>query len=264
MTIVITNTPTTNDSLPTILFDNKFAFGALTASSELDDYAKENVRDEGTTKQWKPSSLPAWIKNDYGSSVAVDAVAIVGHTCGTSGNTLVIESSPDDSVWTTRATVIPTDNSTILALFTSVTARYWRVSISGGTAPFLGVVIVGPRFNFPAGVMAPYTPAWLARDYELLTSTTIGGQFIGNRVLRQGGSTKIDLVAVSRSFGENDILPFMLHYNIGKAFVWAAGPSIFDKDVAYVWRKENSLIAPTFDRDGIWMSVGMEVYIYGE
>jgi hypothetical protein len=149
-------------------------------------------------------------------------------------------------------------------LFTATSARYWRVSISGGTAPYISVIFVGPRFNFPAGVMPPYAPAWLSRDYELLTANTIGGQFIGNRVLRQGGSTVINLVAVSRAFGESTLLPFRDHYNTGKAFVWASGPSIFTKDVAYVWRKENSIMTPTFDQDGIWMRVGMEVYIYGE
>jgi hypothetical protein len=265
MTIELVNTPTAADSLPTILYDNKFAVGTLTASSEATDYPKENVRDEGTVKQWQPTSLPANIKNDYGSATAVDCAAIIAHDLGSKGCTVLVESSTDDISYTTRATIVPTDNSTILALFTSVMARYWRISITGaGDEPFIGVIMVGERFNFPGGVKAPYTPAWLARDYELLTANTIGGQFIGNRVFRQGGSTKIDLVSVSRSFGENDILPFMLHYNIGKAFVWAAGPAVFDKDVAYVWRKENAILAPVFDNDGNWMAVGMEVYIYGE
>jgi hypothetical protein len=71
-------------------------------------------------------------------------------------------------------------------------------------------------------------------------------------------------VSFSRTFGEVDLLPFMLHYNTGKAFVWVAGPSTFTKDVGYLWRKENSIMTPTFDQNGSWMSVGMEVYIYGE
>ena len=265
MTIQIVNTPTSADSLPTILYDNKFAVGTLTASSEAVNYPKENVKDEGTVKQWSPTSLPATITNDYGVATAVDCVAIIAHDLGSKGDTVLIQSSTDNITYTTRATIVPTDNSTILALFTSVSARYWRVRITGaGAMPFVGVIMMGVRFNFPGGVKAPYTPAWLARDYELLTSNTIGGQFMGNKVFRQGGSTKIDLVSVSRSFGENNILPFMLHYNLGKAFVWASSPAVFTKDVAYVWRKENAILAPTFDSDGSWMAVGMEVFIYGE
>lgn len=264
MTIDIENTPTVTDSLPTILWNNIFASGTLTASSEATGYPKENAVSEATYNAWKPNSLPAQLTVDYGTAVAVDSAAIVAHNCGTSGNTILVQSSTDNTTWTTRATIVPTDNTTILALFNSVSARYWRFNISGGTAPFIGVAMAGARFNFPAGVIAPYTPVWLSQKYELLTATTIGGQFLGNRVLRQGGQTTINLVAVDRTFGESTILPFREHYNSGKAFVWAAGPSIFSKDVGYVWRTEGSLLAPTYDETGVFMSVGMEVYSYGE
>jgi hypothetical protein len=92
----------------------------------------------------------------------------------------------------------------------------------------------------------------------------MGGQFLGNRVLRQGAKAAINLVSFDRTFGESTILPFREHYNSGKAFVWAAGPSVFTKDVGYVWREPNSIMAPRFDENGSWMSVGMEVMAYGE
>lgn len=264
MTIRIENSPTATDSLPTILWNNIFASGTLSASSEATGYPKENAISEATYSAWQPSSLPAQLTVDYGSPVAVDSAALVAHNCGTSGNTTLVESSTDNSTWTTRATITPTDDTTILALFTSVTARYWRFNFSGGTAPFVGVAMAGARFNFPAGVMPPYTPVWLSQRYELLTATTLGGQFLGNRVLRQGGQTSINLVSVDRTFGESTVLPFREHFNSGKAFVWAAGPSVFDKDVGYVWRTEGSLLAPTYDESGVLMSVNMEVYSYGE
>jgi hypothetical protein len=136
--------------------------------------------------------------------------------------------------------------------------------ITNGTVPNIGIAMAGARLSFPAGVKPPYTPLWMAQTYQLLTSTTVGGQFLGNRVIRQGGSTQINLVAVSRSFGETTLTGFRTHYNLGKAFVFAAGPSVFTNDVGYCWRKENSLLAPTFDNNGIWMSVGMDVYAYGD
>lgn len=264
MTIVITNTPTSQDSLPTILWDNIFASGTLTASSAAVDYPKENAVSEATYNAWKPSSLPAQLTIDKGTAVSVDCAALVAHNCGTSGNTVLVQSSTDNITWTTRATIVPTDDTTILALFTAVSARYWRFNFSGGVAPVIGVAMAGARFNFPAGVVSPYKPVWLSQAYELLTATTLGGQFLGNRVLRQGGQTSINLVAVDRTFGETTILPFREHFNSGKAFVWAAGPSVFSKDVGYVWRTEGSTLAPTFDATGVFMSVGMEVYAYGE
>lgn len=444
MTIDIENAPTSADSLPTILWNNIFASGTLSASSEATGYPKENAISEATYNAWQPTTLPATLTVDYGAPVSVDSSALVAHDCGTKNNTIQFQSSTDNVNWTTRSTVSPLDDTTILTLFPSASARYWRMSFTarnmfqyteqfnnaywlktrttatadtttapdntltadsiiedtststhlvsrsisyvagetytmsfyakpigarniridfpsaafGGTSagffditngtvisttgsvvaaisnagngwyrcsitktattttsaanniyvvsgttttsytgdgvsgfylwgsqlelgsqpttyvkvdatsttnrPFVGVAMAGARFNFPAGVLPPYTPVWLSQTYELLTATTIGGQFLGNRVLRQGGKTTINLVAVERSFGESTILPFREHYNTGKAFVWAAGPSVFTKDVGYVWRTENSVLAPTYDDSGTFMSVGMEVYAYGE
>ena len=266
MTIVIDNTPTNNDSLPTVLFQNILASGTLTASSETSGYPKENVLDESTVKYWRPTTLPATLTLDAGSAVSADAFGVVAHDLFTAGCSIEVQTSPNGTTWTSVTdTITPTDNKTILQLFTSVSSRYWRIRITGAsTDPNIGVLFLGQRFNFPAGVKAPYTPVWLSQQFELLTSTTLGGQFLGNRVLRQGGRTAINLVSFERDFAENDLTAFRDHYNSGKAFIWAAGPSLFDKDVGYVWRTEGSVMAPTFDENGSWMSVSMEVNVYGE
>ena len=266
MTIIITNTPTSNDSLPTVLFKNVFASGILSASSEATGYPKENILDESTVKYWQPTSRPATISVDYGTTTTVDALAVVAHNLWTCGCSVRLQTSTDGVTFTDAlAVVTPTDNTTILQLFTPITSRYFRVRITGGTAnPSIGCILLGSRFTFPAGVKAPYTPVWLSQQYELLTSTTLGGQFLGNKVLRQGGRTTINLVSFERTFAESSLLPFREHYNSGKAFIWAAGPSVFSKDLGYVWRTDSSIMAPTFDENGSWMSVAMEVNAYGE
>jgi F5/8 type C domain len=264
MTILIQNAPTAQDQLPTIIYNNFFSLGTLSATTEAASFPKENAASENTNKSWQPTAIPANLVVDMGSAVAADSFAIVAHNCGTNGNTILLQTSPDNVTYTTQCTVVPTDDTTIVGLFTSVSARYWRIRITTGTPPNIGVAMVSARFNFPAGVKAPYTPVWLSQTYELLVSTTLGGQFMGNKVLRQGAKTAINLVSFDRTFGETTILPFREHYNSGKAFVWAAGPSIFPKDAGYVWRDPGSIMAPTFDENGSWMSVSMEVMAYGE
>ena len=265
MTIKIENTPTSNDSLPTILYDDLFSLGTVSASTEATDYPKENAASEATTSYWQPTALPAWLEVDHSASTANDCAAIIAHTLGTNGCTVTLQGSADNVSWSDVTSTTPTDDTTIFLLFTSVSYRYWRIYITGsGSVPYIGRFMIGSRFNFPAGVVPPYNPVWLSQTYTLLTATTLGGQFIGNRVLRQGGGTTINLVSLERDFAESNLLPFREHYNLGKAFVWASGPAIFTKDVGYVWRKEGSIMAPTFDQNGSFMSVGMEVYAYGE
>lgn len=264
MAIHIENTPTANDSLPTVLWDNIFTRGVVTANGGVSvTNPVLNATTENTVTYWQPTSLPASIQVDMTTPVSMDSAAIVGHNCFTNGNTVFVESSTDGSAWTTRATKVPTDNTTLLMLFTAVSARYWRIRIANGTVPIISVAMIGARFNFPAGVMAPYKPVWLSQTYDLLTVQTMGGQFVGNKLNKTGGETQINLVSVERAFGESNLLPFRDHYNIGKAFVFAAGPSVFSKDVGYVWRKESSVLNPVFDQNGSWMSVSMEVYCYG-
>lgn len=266
MTIKIVNTPNFKDELPTILWDNLFTKGSVFLQAGEDSIAFPgfNATTEDTVTFWQPTTLPAWLAVDMGTAVTADSAAIVGHNCFTKGNTVFIESSTNNTTWTTRATETPTDNSTLLFLFNPVSARYWRVRISSGTVPTISVAIIGPRFNFPAGIRPPYKPVWLSQSYELTTNMTIGGQFVGNKVQEIGGETQINLVSFERGFAESDLLPFRNHYNLGRAFVFASGPAIFNKDVGYVWRKENSIMAPTFDQNGSWMSASMEVYCYGK
>jgi hypothetical protein len=141
MTIDIENTPTSADSLPTILWNNIFTSGTLSASSEAAGYPKENAVSEATYNAWQPTTLPATLTIDKGSAVSVDSAALVAHNCGTKGNTVEIQSSTDNITYTTRGTVVPTDDTTILMLFTSVSARYWRFRFTNGIVPYVGVAM---------------------------------------------------------------------------------------------------------------------------
>jgi len=260
--IYINNTPTSDDSLPMVLYSNLYASGTVTASTSTTDTVASNVATETTYDYWQATTLPAWVKVDCGSAQTVNSVAIVAHNIGSSGATALIQWSTDDISWTTVMTVVPTDDTPILCLFTGLSKRYWRIRITGSTVPYIGVVSAGQRLVLPGGVMPPYTPIWQAQTVDLLTAKSLGGQFLGNRVLRQGAETSISLVSFSRTFAESDLQAFKSWYNGGHAFIWAAGPYVFEDDVGYVWRKSSSEMRPTFTENGSWVKVNMEVEGY--
>lgn len=265
MVVYIKNTPTNIDELPTVLYNNLMATGTVTASSSSTNYPVANLLTESTTEYWKPSSVTASVSLDCLVDKNANSLAIIGHTLGSTNSTVELRVSSDGITFSLLHSITPQDDSAIVLLFNDTSWRYWRITILGSTSlPYISNIFIGERFTFPAGVMPPYTPTWACKTYDLLTSTTIGGQFIGNRVIYTGGETSINLVAFSTEFATNNLESFRQHYNKGKAFVWAMSPSKYPKDVAYVWRKESSVMKPTFDNDGNWMSVGMEVYVYGD
>ena len=261
--IYITYTPTDTDTYPMVLFDNMFTTGTVSASTAVSGYPGSNVGTETTYDYWQPTVIPSNVSTDMGVATSADSCAIIAHTLGSSGATAVLQHSPDNSTWTTVQSVTPTDDSPILILFTSISKRYWRVRISAATTtPVIGNIVLGQKFVFPGGVMPPYTPIWQAQTVDLLVAKSLGGQFLGNRVLRQGAETSINLVSFTRTFAEVDLQPFKSWYNGGHAFVWASGPSVFTKDVGYVWRKSGAEMRPTFNETGNWVKVSMEVEGY--
>ncbi len=265
MTIVIDGSPTATDALPTILYSNLYTTGTIAASTEAAGYDKENVASESTYDQWQGTTLPDWVSVDAGSSVTADCAAIVAHDCGTKAITVALQTSPDNVTWTNVDSILPTDDSPILFLFPAQTIRYWRFRFSGaGASPFIGVAMIGERLNMQGGIVTPYAPMWASKQYEMLPSTSIGGQFLGNRIIRKSASTTVNFIPVNATFAEGDLRPFMEHYNQGKAFVFASSPSVFDLDVGYCWKTPGGLIRPTYDEDGNWLSVSMDIECYVE
>ncbi len=267
-------TTTTNDVFPTVLWDNYVTYAGVTftgttgtAGNPIDNAITPSTYD---VYQSVNTATGSQIQIDLGVARAVDCAAVIAHNLFTADMSLRVESSTTSisGPWTTRSGFhVPTDNGTVMMRFNSVTARYWRIVfdvIGGVIAPIVGHVMLGSVFRFPAGVSAPYTPLWQAQNYELLMSQTLNGQFVTNRVIRKGAETSISLVATDYTFVKNSLQPFRQHYNEGKPFLFAAGPLTWPEDVSYCWRKPGAEMKPTFNEDGIWMSVGMEVEGYVE
>lgn len=148
-----------------------------------------------------------------------------------------------------------------LFLFNKRSARYFRARFLNDEPGEMSVrsFWLSKSLEFKGGVGYNYTPIWLGWEKETLTSVTLNGQFVGNRVISKGSSTNIPMLAEERTFIEGDLLPFMRHYNEGQPFIWASGPTVFDQDVAYVWKQSNEDIKPTFDQSGNWMSFNLSV-----
>jgi len=255
--------PLDDMSLPIVLFDNFYNKGTISWTSAMSGFPGSNVATESTFDYWAPNNAPDSVSVNLGTPMEADTFAVIAHTLGSSGSVVNFEQSTDGATWVFVGQVTPTDDTPILFLFRGVTKQYWRVRIlSTTTDPVIGNIVLGKRFTFPGGVMPPYTPIWQAQMVDLLNAKSLGGQFLGNRVLRKGADTSISLVSFSNTFAETDLQPFFEWYNGGHAFVWASSPENFVHDVGYVWRKSGAEMRPTFTETGNWVKVTMEVEGY--
>ena len=118
-------------------YDNFVPDSTVTASSAEAEYPADAVQRENTYERWKPTGTTSqFLKVDQGASGigAASYLGIAAHTLGSSGSTIEIAYSVDDSTYTVVETLEPADNRAIMFIFPEVEARYWRVRVVTSTS----------------------------------------------------------------------------------------------------------------------------------
>jgi hypothetical protein len=258
--IYIERTEVALDKAPLVLWDNIFLDGTVAASTEATDAPVENALTDSTWDYWQPTTTSGTVTLTLAGTAS--ALGIAAHDLGTQGATINVKA---DGVSVLDSTVSPADDTPILILFDSTTsATNWSVEITGASAAFsIGNMVLGVPLVFESGVVPSYTPLYMADNVELLMNQSLGGQFFQNRVIRKSAETSIQLNILERSFIEGATFQnFRDYYNDGKTFYWAAGPSVFEKDVAFCRRTNGGELKPTFENTGIFYRVGLQLEAY--
>jgi hypothetical protein len=228
----------------------------VTVSSESGDNVRENAYDGLTWDYWQPSILPATLKVDAATAADVDYVGIASHTLGTSGNTVDIQYSDDDSNWTTEQTIQPDNDEPVMALFTKSAHRYWRLRITGGTPPLMGVVNIGKVLEMQQRYYVDSTPLPMARTATMLPTRSERGQYLGRSLRRTGVETEVSFEHLGAAWYRQHMEPFVKHALTGGYF-FAWYPSKYPKEVGYVWTNEP--IVPENTGPGDYMAVSWTV-----
>lgn len=263
MTVII-ETPHADNQSPMVLFANVLTEGTLTASTEAADGAGANAVDGITSDYWTPTAMPATLTVVLGAAQGCDCGFLVAHTLGTDGATINLQSWTG-SVWQTRLSHTPTDDQPILFIFDEVSSDEWRFEITGATAPSIGVAMIGKRLVFPQGIRTGYAPIYNAKEIEVLPGRSLGGHFLPSRIKRKGARGTISFAQFDRTYVEGAFEAFNIHYDEAKPFVFASGPSVFTKDVAFCRRDPGaSTISPNHPNTGDLMSISLSVEAYVE
>lgn len=238
---------------------------AVTVSSEEDDGPKDAPLREDTAEYWQPTALPATWQVDLGTSRDIDYVGIAGHTLGSSGASVLVETStgafagsPEEQVWTTFASALaPADDAPLLFLDDSIIGRYVRLTITGGsTMPRIGVVYAGEVLKMARPIYGGHAPMNLNRETVLHRSLSRGGQFLGQGFRRHGMVGAAAWRHLTASWYRANFDPF-----VKKArqypFFFAWRPADFPLEVAYAWCPEDIRPTNMGIRDFMQVSISM-------
>lgn len=172
--------------------NNWLSGGTVTASSTATGFFADGPTNGLTYEQWKPSAMPATWEYDHGSAAQCDYCVIGAHTMGTNGNTLQVQYWNGVS-WTgvIASTAITTDEP-IMAIFGPQTRQRWRISISNGTAPTIGVIKFGKALQMERPIYGGHAPIPMARQTIMRSNNSESGEFLGRAKQRLYLSTSYD------------------------------------------------------------------------
>lgn len=208
----------------------------VTQSGSVAGYPAINLIDDATWNAWRTPGVFAWAKYDFGAATEIDGVGISGHNLGSTGVTLQIQSSTDDSTWTTRHTITPLTDEDLFFVMPSFAARYWRLRLSDQCT--ISNAVMGKRLQFPNAPTDGYVPLHHARTYKKLRNESMMGQRLSTRTLSIGAETEVTFDYMVRSWADGALRPFESWYNQGGSFFYASCPDMYPLDMGYCWASE--------------------------
>jgi len=157
--------------------------GTVTASSDPAATPKENALDWRLEDYWKPAAATSHTLDiDAGSAVPADYLAFFSSDLfGQAGAKVELFSGAASPAATLRATINPTTRGPKLLTFTSVSFRYWRITISTTAAfsPKIQIANVGARLELERGLRPGFMPPALGSRLRPTTNLSETGIYIG-------------------------------------------------------------------------------------
>ena len=155
--------------------------GTVTASSTETGYYASGPANTLTYERWKPTSASATWDYDLGSVRVIDYVCLASHSLGSNNNSIAIQTSANASgaFGDVIASTAIADDSPIMAIFSAIGVRRIRISISGGTAPEIGVIKCGRALQMQQPIYGGHRPVPFTRQTNLRTNYSETGEFLG-------------------------------------------------------------------------------------
>lgn len=197
--------------------------GTPIASTTETGYFADAPNNSLTYERWKPTAFPATWDLDPGGSTVADYCCIGAHTLGSSGCSLAIQYF--NGSWTNALSLTAiADDSPIMVVFTEKTATKWRVYISGGTFPEVGIIKFGKALQMYRPLYGGHSPLVMARQTVLRSNYSETGEFLGRTKQRTQLRTSFSWSEIPASWMRTNWLPFQKAIEAEPFFIaWRPG-----------------------------------------
>jgi hypothetical protein len=203
-----------------------------------------------TYEYWTPTTLPATWSVDLGSAKNVDSIGMVGDMLGC---TVAVQYSTNNSTWVTVDTRTVVTDRINMFLFLSVSARYWRVSVSV-QIPRISVIYIGTALAMQRPIYQGHTPLTLSRTTDLSNNVSEGGQYLGRSIIRTGAESSAAWSNLRADWYRANFDPFVRAARTAP-FFFGWRPAQYPAELGFVWTDKD--IAPDNSGPRNFMSVDM-------
>lgn len=261
-------------------FGYKNELSTVTASSSVAGFDVSALATSFTYDIWKPSTFPATITVDLGSFKPVDYIGFGAHEFA--GCKVVVEYSDDGVLYTELLSAILTDNNAAMLLFSEVTTRYVRATLTGwaGVETLVcdfqsqtyseaenvstdtggascSVVYVGKALTMPQpNEYAGNQPGVLNSRSTYVSNDSEGGQWLGRSKVRRSFATSFSFSNMEPSWFRLNVQPFVLSVTDNPFFV---SPRPEDQANECLYAKTTNDLEPTNSGVNNFMSLDFNV-----
>jgi hypothetical protein len=176
------------------------------------------------------------------SDAEIDTVFIAAHSLA--GTTVLIQTAATvGGAFVTRATLNPTDNSTIAVMLNDMgdpyVIRELRIAVSGGTGfEQVGVIRAGVALQMTQAVYGGVQPIGLNRIVETRHAISETGQWLGRTIQRQARRTAMPWTHLKADWYRSTFEPFALSLP-QTPFGLIQNPAEMPESAAWCWTDES-------------------------
>jgi hypothetical protein len=212
----------------------------FTVSSEDGSYLKANLLDGKEFTYWKQSSGTShYISGVFPSDQEVNYVALHGGNMVAAGTTITVKYKTGGTWYTAGTPFTVIDSSPIMISFAPILAKEWKIEFATSGTFFLAIAYIGRSVVMERGCWTGFTPPYMGRVAESITSVSESGSLLGRSFRRKGVKFDMNFDWITQEFIRGEWMPFVfaaesmpffvqwnsLDYPAEAAFCWVNDPS---------------------------------------